>query len=454
MTGTRADAVHAADVTDAVPVSAVGGAARQAAGLPRLLPPVPGVHEDLRAHLSRFGSLPPGGARDLIDNAELSGLTGRGGAAFPVHRKLAAARRANVTGRARSASAVRLAIANGAESEPASRKDAALLWHRPHLVLDGLQLVAEAIGATGACLYLHRGQHDALARALRERATAGLGTRYEVNIITAPPRFLAGQETALVNRVEGGPALPTFTPPRVPDRGIAVHNVETLAHLALIARYGPAWFRQVGTPAEPGTMLVTVHTTSNSPDVSEIPIGTKLTELTTPATINRAQAVLLGGYHGTWLPAEAAANLTLDNRTLKARSATLGAGVIAFLPDTVCGLKETARVARYLAAESAGQCGPCLNGLPRIATALAQLASRNPTRKQREDTERWLALVTNRGACHHPDGTARFVGSALKTFAAELRQHARGRCTATTRDPFLPLPPATQPAPTTEADWT
>ncbi len=467
MTGTWADAAT-------VPVPAAGGAARQAAGLPRLLPPVPGVREDLRAHLSRFGPLTAGarpgraGAADLIDLAELSGLTGRGGAAFPVFRKLAAARRANAIRKAPGKTRpLRFAIANGAESEPASHKDAALLWHAPHLVLDGLDLVAEAIGATGACLYLHRGQHDALARALRERVAAGyragLTTSYQagdqtsflpgiatglaVTILTAPPRFLAGQETALVNRLEGGPALPTFTPPRVPDRGIAVHNVETLAHLALIARYGPAWFRELGTTAEPGTMLVTVHTRAGRPDVREVAIGTRLSEL---ATISGAQAVLVGGYHGTWLPARAAEDLTLDNRALATRDAALGSGVIAVLPDGVCGLAETARVARYLAAESAGQCGPCFNGLPRIATALAGLAGRKPARKQREDTERWLSLVTNRGACHHPDGTARFVRSALDVFAGELRQHAKGRCTATTREPFLPLPSV---MPTTEAEW-
>ncbi len=447
MTGTWADAAT-------VPVPAAGGAARRAAGLPRLLPPVPGAREDLRAHLSRFGPLPASGpkrhnrtgANDLIDLAELSGLTGRGGAAFPVHRKLAAARRANA-GRAQKA--MRLAVANGAESEPASQKDAALLWHSPHLVLDGLQLVAEAIGATRACLYLHpalpgrAGQFEALARALHERVTLGC----EVTILTAPPRFLAGQETALVNRIEGGPALPTFTPPIVPDRGIAVHNVETLAHLALIARYGPAWFREAGTKSEPGTMLVTLHTKSSKPDVLEIPIGAKLSGL---ATLARAQAVLIGGYHGTWIAAEQAGDLTLDNRALATHNATLGAGVIAVLPDGVCGLREAARVARYLAAESAGQCGPCLNGLPRIATALAELAGRKPSRKQREDTQRWLSLVTNRGACHHPDGTARFVRSALLTFSDELRQHARGRCTATTREPFLPLPSV---MPTTEAEW-
>jgi NADH:ubiquinone oxidoreductase subunit F (NADH-binding) len=122
----------------------------------------------------------------------------------------------------------------------------------------------------------------------------------------------------------------------------------------------------------------------------------------------------------------------------------------------VCGLREVARVTRYLAAESAGQCGPCLNGLPRIAAAMAELASSKPRRKVREDTERWLSLVTNRGACHHPDGTARFVSSALAVFADELKVHAKGQCSApdsgaTTRQPFLPLP---NTMPSTEADWT
>jgi NADH:ubiquinone oxidoreductase subunit F (NADH-binding) len=428
---------------------AAGGAARQAAsGLPRLLPLVSGVPEDLRAHLARYGRPPyRGNSGQLIEAVAAAGLTGRGGAAFPVHRKLAAvaARRGR-----------KVIVANGAESEPASGKDAVLLKAAPHLVLDGLQLAAEAIGASEAHLYLHAGYHPELQRALAARTAAGLD-RLLVTLTQAPPRFLAGQETALVSRLGGGPALPTFQPPRVSDRGLdgaptLVQNVETLAHLALIARYGPRWFRALGTQHEPGSMLVTLHQAGHRGQVIEIEIGAPLGSLLDPNA--HAQAVLIGGFHGTWLPLPQAAALTLDNQALTAAGAALGAGVIAALPADRCGLAEAARVARYLAAESAGQCGPCLNGLPRIAAALAELAGpRNPGRSMhlRADLERWSGLVTGRGACHHPDGSVRFVRSALTTFAPEIARHAQGQCATTNRAPFLPVPDG---MPVTEDDWT
>jgi NADH:ubiquinone oxidoreductase subunit F (NADH-binding) len=424
---------------------AAGGAARPAAsGLPRLLPLVPGVPEDLRAHLARYGRLPyRGGPGLLIHAVEESGLTGRGGAAFPVARKLA------IVAQARGRKVI---VANGAESEPASRKDAVLLRAAPNLVLDGLQLAAEAIGASEAHLFLHPGVSPEIVRALNQRAAAGLDW-LGVTITEAPPRFLAGQESALVNRLGGGPAVPTFVPPRVSERGLGgaptlVQNVETLAHLALIARYGPRWFRALGTAQEPGSMLTTVHTQENI-QIIEAETGTPLRTLF-PAGI-RAQAVLIGGFHGAWLPAATADTLTLDNQALKAHGAALGAGVIAALPADRCGLAEAARIVRYLATESAGQCGPCLNGLPRMAAALAELAGRGHRRQVRADLERWAGLVTGRGACNHPDGTVRFVRSTLTVFAPEISLHARGQCSATNRAPFLPLPDG---MPMAEDDWT
>jgi NADH:ubiquinone oxidoreductase subunit F (NADH-binding) len=433
-------------------MSAPQGQAPRAPGsppdtLPRLLPPGTAGPESLRAHLGRRGSVPyRNGPGRLIDGLEAAGLTGRGGAAFPVYRKMAAVAAAG--GRP-------FVVGNGAESEPASSKDVSLLWLAPHLVLDGLQLAAEAVGAQEACLYVHEAEHgplgDGLRRALSERSSGRID-RVPVWLAPAPGRFLAGQETAMVNVLGGGPALPTYAPPRVFERGVAgaptlVQNVETLAHIALIARFGPDWFRALGTRAEPGSMLCTVHHTDGTTRVTEAALGTPLPALIGsdlapgPAGLaHAAQAVLVGGYHGSWLPSGRAAGLTLDNTALAASGGILGAGVIAALPAGRCGLAETARVVRYLALESAGQCGPCLNGLPRIAAALAELAGPRPGRQVRADVDRWAGLVSGRGACAHPDGSVRFVRSALKVFAAELGQHADGRCTATTGEPFLPLP--------------
>ena len=430
--------------------TAPGGAARQpTAGLPRLLPQAP---EDLQAHLSRYGTVPyrrptrgaaaRGAAGTLIADIEASGLTGRGGAAFPVHRKLAAVARAKGTRK--------VAVANGAESEPASRKDELLLRIAPHLVLDGLQLAAEAVGATEAHLYLHAAPGPQILRALAERASRRLDL-LPVTITQAPPRFLAGQETALVNRIGGGPALPTFQPPRVSQRGLGgaptlVQNAETLAHLALIARYGPRWFRATGTEQEPGSMLTTIYRPDRRTEIREVPAGVPLNALL-PA---EAQAWLVGGYHGTWLPLPAAQELTLDHASLRTFGASPGAGVLAALPSDRCGLTETARIVGYLAAESAGQCGPCLNGLPRIAAALNELAGAGHRKQVRADLERWAGLVTGRGACNHPDGTVRLVRSALRVFAPEIDRHARGQCAARSRRPFLPLPDR---MPTREEDW-
>lgn len=423
-------------------------------GLPRLLPPPDEKRgrQDLRAHLERHGPVPyRDQAGTLIRDVGDAGLTGRGGAAFPVHRKLQA-----VLDAARKRRRVPVVIANGAESEPASDKDATLLWLSPHLVLDGLQLAAEAVDADTVILYTHASRKNdvgaRLREAISERQQAKLD-KIPVQLAQAPARFLAGQETALVSHLAGGPAIPAFIPPRITERGLAgaptlVQNAETLAHLALIARKGPRWFRSVGTQDEPGSMLATIRRYDGQPKIAEVPLGIPLRNLipdTPPGS-----AVLIGGYHGTWLPASEARQLTLDNRSLAAAQARVGAGIVIAFPPGRCGLVETARVVRYLALESAGQCGPCLNALPRIAAALAEIAAGRPRRGTLENVERWAGLAAGRGACHHPDGTTRFVSSALRTFAAEVAVHERGRCSAASGDPFLPVPRDTA---RTEDDW-
>jgi NADH:ubiquinone oxidoreductase subunit F (NADH-binding) len=415
--------------------------------LPRLLAVPAAGPGGLAVHRDAYGPVPAaGGVLALVDAA---GLTGRGGAAFPAARKLAAvaaARRRPVV------------VGNGGEGEPAAAKDLLLLHTVPHLVLDGLMLAAEAVGASDTYLYVERDSpaSRAVTTAVRERRKAGIDAR-RVQIVHAPPRFLAGEESALVNRVSGGPAMPRDTPPRVFERGVRgrptlVHNVETLAQIALIARYGPEWFRALGTAAEPGTMLFSVGGAVAAPRVVEAEIGVSLAALLDAAggLTGRVQAILYGGYHGGWLPAADAFALPLANAALRPRGVSLGAGVVVALPADACGVVETARVARYLADESAKQCGPCLNGLPRIAEALDMLARPHPDRRTRAWIERWSALVAGRGACHHPDGTVRFVRSALRVFAREIDLHEAGRCSAATARVVLPVPAAGVPAP---RDW-
>ncbi|MFK4103465.1 NADH-ubiquinone oxidoreductase-F iron-sulfur binding region domain-containing protein [Streptomyces sp. NPDC019531] len=390
---------------------------------PRLLAPGGGP-ADLTTHEQRYGPLPYGDPDTVLRTVAESGLTGRGGAAFPVFRKLV-----SVADAGRRTGREPVVVANGAEGEPAARKDKTLLRLSPHLVLDGIQVAAAAIGAGEAHLAVEDGA------SWLEQALAQRGDPVPVKVVRLPKSFLSGQSSALAQYVGGGAPLPVHQDPPVRERGVGraptlVQNVETLAHLALIARYGADWFRTAGTAAQPGSALCTVHVPGREVRVVEAPFGIPLGRL---LPMQGLSAILLGGYHGTWIPAAEAATLTLD-------AGSMGAGVLAALPTDRCGLAETARVLRYLALQSAGQCGPCLNGLPRMAAAFQTLATPGPQGTTRADVSRWAGLVEGRGACHHPDGTVRLVRSALTTFAPELDAHARGLCTATDRTPLLPVP--------------
>ena len=415
---------------------------RPQAGLPRLLPPAP---EDLRGHLARLGPTPyRGRAGLLIGDIETSGLTGRGGAAFPVYRKMAIV--AQARGR-------KVMVANGAESSrPAARTSCCCGSRRTSSWTACSWPPRRSAPARPTCTCTP-GRHPPSSGRWPTGAPRAW-TRYRSRSRRPRRGSWPGQETALVNRLGGGPALPTFAPPRVTERGLGgaptlVQNVETLAHLALIARYGPRWFRAAGTAAEPGSMLTSIYSPDGKCQVVETEIGAPLRTLLSSGP--ETQAWLVGGYHGSWLPVAQAAGLALDNDSLRRYGATVGAGVLVALPSDRCGLTEAARVTGYLAAEWAGQCGPCLNGLPRIAAGLAELAGRGHRKQVRADLERWAGLVTGRGACNHPDGTVRFVRSALLVFAPEISLHGRGHCSATNHRPFLPLPDG---VPTSEEDWT
>jgi NADH:ubiquinone oxidoreductase subunit F (NADH-binding) len=389
----------------------------------------------LSEHIETHGPLPIP-RRDLVAwrssflaAIEAAGLTGRGGAGFPAAVKLAAAAATRGGG---------IVVVNGMEGEPASQKDALLLMQAPHLVLDGAQLVAAACGAGEIVICIPEGREAVAAPvlvAISERSAHRYAPRSEV-VVRPPDRFVAGEESALAQWMAVQRALPIFRPDkRIPlrlgKRPLLIHNAETLAHMALIMRLGPDAFRQRGIPEEPGTTLVTVSGSVANPGVLEVDRGTPLSEILAAATpTDPVSALLVGGYGGSWI-GPAHFETPYASIPLRTVGATAGVGVIIALGATTCGLSATAGIAAYMAAQSSGQCGPCVFGLPAIADDLALLAQRRVDPDLMARLVRRLDEVDGRGACRHPDGVVVMVRSALAVFAADVEAHLEGLpCTA------------------------
>lgn len=398
-------------------------------GLPRLLAGLDsaGTAMTLDRHADVHGPLPQLSAHELIEVVERSGLRGRGGADFPAARKLRA-----VAERRRDATVV----VNGSETEPASAKDRLLLERMPHLVLDGAELAAAAVGAREVVVKVGAHAVDA-QRALQAAIGVRGHGRLSFDLVIGPDGYVTGEESAVMNFLNHGKSLPTFVPPRPFERGYRgrptlVQNPETLAQIALVARYGDFWYRELGTAADPGSALVTISGAVAAPGVYELAFGTPMTDLLDAAggSTEPLQALLVGGYFGTWVESARALRLRLAREELRSVGCSLGSGVLIALGESSCGMHESARVIDYLAAQSAGQCGPCVHGLRAIADSFSALADSIAHRSERERLLRWANEIPGRGACHHPDGAVRFVQSALRVFGGELKAHHPGRCTA------------------------
>ncbi len=388
--------------------------------------------DDLASHRQRYGARPSSAGRhadELLDALERAALSGRGGAHFPAARKWRSVRAAGGGG---------TVVANGAEGEPASAKDAALLQHRPHLVLDGVTAAAETLGADEAVVWLHEEAHltrAVVTAALAERRGAGLPD-VPIRVATTPGHYLAGESSAVLRALSGGPSLPEFRLRPSSQVGLAgrptlLHNVETLARVALTAR-----------GLEPSGSLLTV-VVGGRRVVLEADESQTLSEVVSKAGWSASappQAVLVGGYGGRWLSWEDAAGLRVTDAALRAAGASLGAGVLAPLPVGGCGLAETATVLSYLAASGARQCGPCRFGLPAIAEIASALARGEARTSDLARLQRVAGEVTGRGACHHPDGAVALLASALTAFADDVVRHGQGRCPGADLARVLPVP--------------
>ena len=377
-----------------------------------------GQGPSLLAHRHRLGPAPLPSADVLVTLARAVDLRGRGGAGFPAAIKLASAARRRA-----------VVVVNASEGEPASRKDAALMSLAPHVVLDGAAAVAHALGTRSVHVVVPAELPSirvGVQKALSERIAAGERLRWELH--EAAPRFVAGQAQAVLQLLAGKENLPvtSWKPEAVSGhkgRPTLLSNAETFAQLGHLARVGSDGYAAFGTAAEPGTTLVTLRGDGWDPQVREVAFGTPLAEVLTRAEM--AQPLLVGGYHGTWLKPAQLLGLTVSRADIAAAGATLGAGVLLPLAQGWCPLARTEALVNYLAGQSARRCGPCVNGLPAMAEAMRDLVH---GRGSAWRLEVLCGLVSGRGACAHPDGTARLVTSMLTRFPEEVHLHSLGGC--------------------------
>ncbi|MFG2638094.1 NADH-ubiquinone oxidoreductase-F iron-sulfur binding region domain-containing protein [Streptomyces sp. NPDC048362] len=399
-------------------------------GRPGLLEPPPaaarlsGGGEDVFRYLAAGGyaALPVPGR--LLERIAAVGLRGRGGSGFPAAVKLRAVR---------DAPGVPVVVANGEEGEPGSVKDRWLLRHRPHTVLDGIRLAAAMTGAERGWVYLS----DAPAERAVRRALAERPAGPPIDVVRTEHTYVAGEETAVVRRVDGGPALPRAKPPRPFESGVGgaptlVANAETLARIALMHA------RPEAADTVAGAHLVTLSGTSgtragegpgDTAVLAEVPAGTRLGALADLCGHGSAGSVLLGGLfgglHGTgW------ADLPLDHDRLSAAGGALGCGALHFLHPEDCPVAVAAEAAAYLAAQSARQCGVCVSGTGALAETLGAVARGEADTETSGRLRRWSQGLPGRGACGLPDAAARVVGSLLTHFPDRVEGHRLSGCPA------------------------
>jgi len=409
-------------------------------------------------HQAIHGAFQAASLEELLAAATTVDLRGRGGAAFPFARKATA-----VASAAHARGSQTVVLVNATEGEPASAKDHFLLAHTPHLILDGAMLAARALNAREVVIAVtDRGQARQSVRTAVNESRLGSFVR----VVSLPERFVTGESGALVNGVNGALPLPPGRKVRTSDHGVdglptLLSNAETFAQLALLSGLGPDRYAAVGTPEEPGTVLLTVWGPNGRPCVVETPTGVPLAQVLDLCGAEVGQGVLIGGYHGKWLSPAAAESAHVSRTDLARAGGFLGAGLVLPLSPEVCPIGEVARVATYLGAESSGQCGPCRLGLPALAQAFGRLASGEPGADAMAAVRNGIETVPGRGACNHPDGAIRFVGSALDTFADDVETHlAYGTCGRPVRG-LLPIVRDDPPVPRDgkssvrlEVDWT
>jgi NADH-quinone oxidoreductase subunit F len=413
-----------------------------------LLDPVATVDDYLaRGGGNALSAVAATGAEATIREIEQSGLRGRGGGAFPTGRKWRTVR---------DAGGYHYAVANGAEGEPGTFKDRAIMRANPYQVVEGLAVAAYAVGATETYIALKGSFERELARvqqAATELSAIGALGDLTVTIVPGPEEYLFGEEKALLEVIEGHDPLPRVLPPylhglfaTMPQLGwephsagsspearsnpTLVNNVETLAHVTSIVRHGAAWFRSRGTPRSPGTMVFTICGDVVRPAVIELELGTPLRVLVEQVgggtRSGRPVKFTCSGVASPVLRGDQL-DVAMDFDALAQAGGGLGSGGFVVYGDDACALAAARLASNFLWVESCGQCPACKLGTGAITTALASLEARGEA-DQLSVLQRSLATVTDGNRCALPVEEQLIVGSLIRAFPEDVVAHEEGRC--------------------------
>jgi NADH-quinone oxidoreductase subunit F len=357
--------------------------------------------------------------RDILQEVIASGLQGRGGAGFPVGKKWTIA--------AETPADTRYVVCNAGEDEPGSFKDRILLEHRPHLVLEGMLLAARAIRAREAFLYLN----EAYDECYRRFTAAIEEARPEVKVAIhrAPTVYVAGEDSATLEVLEGKPPKPRQKPPYPATAGLfgkptIVNNVETLANIPQIVRNGAEWFRGYGTSGSPGTMLFCIGSEMKFPGLYELPLGTPLRRLYEEigggvASGKKLKAILPGGPSCAFLTPDQL-DVPLDPESLKRAGSTLGCGVMRFYGEDTSMLDETLRIAQFFAHESCGQCSACRMETSMLAAMLERIRQGKAGTALFDQFQKIVDFNRGKGFCALINMPGPPILSALRLFPSDF----------------------------------
>jgi len=421
---------------------------------PRLLHALDGPSWDIDAYIRQGGYLAWQKCvkelqrEDIVGELKRSGLRGRGGAGFPTGIKWDKV--------LNHRTAERYFVCNAGEHEPGTFKDRYLLKHAPHQLLEGCLIAGYTVKAKASFIYvnheyeeeqanLKKAIEQARAKGFLGKNVLGTGVDLDIELFSGQGSYVAGEETAMLESMQGRPAMPRQKPPFYPtDFGLygkptLVNNVETLCNIPRILQNGAGWFAQVGTEKCPGTMLFSLSGAVTKPGIYEMPLGTPLRRLIEEfgggvPDGRKVKAVFPGGPSFSMVPADQL-DLPMDFDSLKKAGTGLGSAGVIVVDDATCMVAQTLKFSEFFRNESCGQCPSCRMGTINLATLMTKIETGEGTQKDLDSLMQLCGFVKGTGYCTLVTGAAVLVQSSLRLFRREFEEHLTLK-----RCPYKPVP--------------